>query len=122
MSTPHRIDVHKYVVPPFWANALPAHGGDPSSPRSSAPSNTVLPQWSPENAIDLMDSQEIATGILLLTAPGIVGWEKSDRREMARRVNEYTADLVARRSDRFEPVTNPIQGQVNLSIVEEVRA
>jgi hypothetical protein len=59
---------------------------------------------------------------LSLTAPGIVGWEESDRREMARRVNEYTADLVARRSDRFEPVTNPIQGQVNLSIVEEVRA
>jgi 6-methylsalicylate decarboxylase len=101
MSTKHRIDVHQHVVPPFWAKELPAHGGDPSGPRSGDPSHTVLPQWSPETAIDLMDSQEIATGMLSLTAPGIVGWDKAERREMARRVNEYTADLVDRRPDRF---------------------
>jgi predicted TIM-barrel fold metal-dependent hydrolase len=88
-------------LPPFWANELPAHGGDPSGARSGDPRSTVLPQWSPEVAIDLMDSQEIAIGILSLTAPGIVGWDKSERRKMARRVNEYTADLVAKRPDRF---------------------
>ena len=49
----------------------------------------------------MMDSQEIASGIPSLTAPGIVGWDKSDRREMARRVNEYTAYLVAKRPDRY---------------------
>jgi 6-methylsalicylate decarboxylase len=93
MSTTHRIDVHQHVVPPFWAQALPTHGGDPSG--------TVIPQWSPERAIDFMDSQVVATGILSLTAPSVVGWDKSERREMARRVNEYTADLVAKRPDRF---------------------
>jgi predicted TIM-barrel fold metal-dependent hydrolase len=101
MSTNHRIDVHQHVLPPFWVKALPTHGGDPSGPRSGDPSHAVLPRWSPESAVDLMDSQEIATGILSLTAPGIVGWDKSGRREMARRVNEYTADLVAKRPDRF---------------------
>ena len=30
MSAAHRIDVHQHVVPPFWAKALPTHGGDPS--------------------------------------------------------------------------------------------
>jgi predicted TIM-barrel fold metal-dependent hydrolase len=93
MTTPHRVDVHQHVVPPFWAKALPTHGGDPSG--------TVIPQWSPEIAIDFMDSQEIATGILSLTAPSVAHWDKSERREMARRVNEYTADLVAKRPDRF---------------------
>jgi len=29
MNAPYRIDVHQHVVPPFWAKALPAHGGDP---------------------------------------------------------------------------------------------
>ncbi|MEA2772721.1 MAG: 6-methylsalicylate decarboxylase [Acetobacteraceae bacterium] len=101
MSAPHRIDVHQHVVPPFWAKALPDHGGDPSGQRSGDPSHTVLPQWSPELAIDLMDSQEIATAILSLTAPSIVGWEQSERRKMARHVNDYTADLVAKRPDRF---------------------
>jgi predicted TIM-barrel fold metal-dependent hydrolase len=93
MSAPHRIDVHQHVVPPFYAKALPAHGGDPSG--------TITPQWSPESAINFMDSQEIATGILSLTAPSVVRWDKSERREIARRVNEYTADLVAKRPDRF---------------------
>ena len=101
MRTTHRIDVHQHVVPPFWAKELSTHGGDPSGPRSGDPSSTILPQWLPESAIDLMDSQEIATGILSLTAPGIVVWDQTERREMARRVNEYTADLVAKRSDRF---------------------
>ncbi|HYR18493.1 MAG TPA: amidohydrolase family protein [Myxococcales bacterium] len=93
ISTPHRIDVHQHVVPPFWAKELPTHGGDPSGSR--------IPQWSPERAIDFMDSQEIATGILSLTAPSIVRWDKGERREMALRVNEHTADLVAMRPDRF---------------------
>jgi predicted TIM-barrel fold metal-dependent hydrolase len=93
MSNTHRIDVHQHVVPPFWAKELPTHGGDPSG--------TVIPQWSPERAIDFMDSQAIATGILSLTAPSVVGWFKSEQREMARRINEYTADLVVNRPDRF---------------------
>jgi len=43
-------------VPAFWAKELPTHGGDPSG--------TVIPQWSPESAIDFMDFLEIATGIV----------------------------------------------------------
>jgi len=93
MSTTHRIDVHQHVVPTFWAKELPTHGGDPSG--------TVIPQWSPQSAIDMMDSQEIATAILSLTAPGVARWYKMERRKMARRVNEYTADLVAKWPDRF---------------------
>jgi hypothetical protein len=45
--------------------------------------------------------QNIARRILSLTAPSVVRWEKRERREMARRVNEYTAELVERRPDRF---------------------
>jgi aminocarboxymuconate-semialdehyde decarboxylase len=93
MNNAQRVDVHQHVVPPFWAKELPEHGGDPSG--------TVVPDWSPEAAVAFMDSQAIATGILSLTAPGVVRWYKSQRREMARRVNDYTAGLVAKRPDRF---------------------
>jgi aminocarboxymuconate-semialdehyde decarboxylase len=48
MSAPHRIDVHQHVVPPFYAKALPTHGGDPPG--------TIPPQWSPESAIDFIGS------------------------------------------------------------------
>jgi len=101
MSAAHRIDVHQHVVPPFWVEQLPAHGGDPSGVRAGDPSATVIPQWSPESAIEFMDSQEIATAMLSLTSPGIVRWEKGERREMARRVNDYTAGLVAKWPARF---------------------
>ena len=101
MNAPHRVDVHQHVVPPFWIEALPSHGGDPSGARAGDASSPVIPQWSSESAIAFMDSQEIATSILSLTSPGIVRWQEGERREMARRVNDYTADLVAKRPDRF---------------------
>src|ERR1700736_2270589 len=88
-----RIDIHQHIVPPFWAEALSAHGGDPSGWSS--------PAWTPENSIDFMDSQRIATAMLSLTAPGVTGWQGAPRRDMARRVNEFGAEVVARRPDRF---------------------
>jgi aminocarboxymuconate-semialdehyde decarboxylase len=93
MSSAHRIDVHQHVVPGFYAEALAAHGGDPSG--------SMTPQWSPQSAIDFMDSQQIATGILSVSTPSVVGWSTNERREMARRINEYVADLVAERPERF---------------------
>lgn len=93
MAAPDRIDVHQHIVPPFWAEALRDHGGDPSGWHS--------PAWSPESALSFMDRQGIATGILSLTAPGVSGWSGTARRDMARRVNDHTADLVRRHPDRF---------------------
>lgn len=93
MTSSHRIDVHQHVVPAFYAEALASHGGDPSG--------SVTPDWSPERAIAFMDSQQIATGILSLSTPSVVGWARDERRQMARRINEYTADLVAGQPDRF---------------------
>jgi 6-methylsalicylate decarboxylase len=95
MTSKNRIDVHTHVVPPVWADALPSHGGDPSGWAGPASA------WSPERAIAFMDSLQIATGILSLTAPGVQGWEGQAKLDMARQVNEYTAGLVARHPTRF---------------------
>jgi predicted TIM-barrel fold metal-dependent hydrolase len=93
VASPDRIDVHQHLVPPVWAAGLVDHGGDPSGWRS--------PDWTPDSAMDFMDGQHIRKGILSLTAPGVSGWHGAERRNMARRVNEYGADLAARNSDRF---------------------
>jgi predicted TIM-barrel fold metal-dependent hydrolase len=110
MATKNRIDVHQHVVPPFWADALAAHGGDPSGWHS--------PVWSPEAAIAFMDSQEIATGVLSLTAPGVQGWIGNSKRDIARRVNEYTANLVSRWSTRFGNFATLPLPDIEGSIVE----
>ena len=88
-----RVDVHTHVVPPFWAAALVDNGGDPSG--------WPVPGWSPDEHLKFMDDNQIATSVLSLTAPSVVGWPDRERREMARRVNEYTAALVSERPDRF---------------------
>ena len=93
MTFKNRIDVHQHVVPPFWADSLSAHGGDPSG--------WTTPEWSPQAAIDFMDAREIATAVLSLTAPGVAGWDGQEKRDIARRVNEYTADLVGTNPARF---------------------
>lgn len=88
-----RIDVHTHVVPPFWGEALPAHGGDPSG--------WTLPAWNPDTHVEFMDQNQIATSILSLTAPGVAGWQGDERREMARQVNEFTSALVSEQPTRF---------------------
>src|SRR5258705_4682516 len=88
-----RIDVHHHLVPPFWGEALPSHGGDPSG--------WSTPAWSPDASLAFMDDQQIATAVLSLTAPGVTVWQGPARRNMARRVNEFAAGLVAQRPDRF---------------------
>jgi aminocarboxymuconate-semialdehyde decarboxylase len=118
MDNNHRIDVHQHVVPPFWSEGLANNGGDPSGPRSGDAANSVIPKWTPEGAIALMDSQEISTGILSLTAPAIGGWAKKDRPEMARRVNEYTADLVRKNPARFGNFATLPMPDVERSLME----
>jgi 6-methylsalicylate decarboxylase len=88
-----RIDVHTHLVPPFWGAALPDHGGDPSG--------WTLPSWTPEIHLEFMDRNGIDTSILSLTAPGVTGWSGGERRDMARRVNEYAAELVAEKPRQF---------------------
>ena len=86
----NRIDVHQHVLPPFWVEGLAARGS-PHRP----------PPWSPEAALAFMDSREIATGVLSLTAPGLFAWAEAERGGMARRINAYAADLGVRWPGRF---------------------
>ena len=88
-----RIDVHTHLIPPFWAEELKSHGGDPSG--------WGAPEWSPEQLLKFMDDEEIAVSVLSLTAPGIEGWEGDARIDIARRVNDYGAHLMDQRPDRF---------------------
>ncbi len=110
MASSNRIDVHQHVVPPFWAEALPAHGGDPSGWSS--------PAWTPDQALAFMDSQQIETGVLSLTAPGVQGWDGGERPDIARRVNEYTAGLVSSFPQRFGHFATLPLPDVDASILE----
>ena len=88
-----RIDVHTHLIPPFWAEELKSHGGDPSGWGS--------PEWSPDQLLRFMDDEEIAMSVLSLTAPGVEGWKGDARIDITRRVNDYGAQLMEQRPERF---------------------
>ncbi len=112
--THNRIDVHQHIVPPFWAKRLEDSGGDPSGWKS--------PDWSPEQAIAFIDSLEIKTGILSLTAPSILGWKGQERVKMALRVNDYGVDLVRENPQRFGYFATLPLPEIDATLTEIERA
>jgi aminocarboxymuconate-semialdehyde decarboxylase len=106
----NRIDVHTHLIPPFWAEELKTRGGDPSG--------WGLPEWSPDSLLRFMDEEGIRISVLSLTAPGIEGWPADERVKMARRVNDYGADLVQKHPDRFGYFATLPLPDVHASLVE----
>lgn len=89
-----RIDLHAHHIPPVYRAALlaagmPTIGGYPT------------PVWTPERAIGMMDSFGIGTQVLSLSDPGVSFLSGEKAKTLARQVNEYTAELVKDRPDRF---------------------
>jgi predicted TIM-barrel fold metal-dependent hydrolase len=94
MSSPSgRIDVHFHAVPVFYREAGAAAG--------RMPARGVYPDFSPELAIELMDERGIGVAITSISSPGVHFGDDRSARELARRCNEYAADLTARWPTRF---------------------
>ena len=109
-----RVDVHTHLIPPFWAEELKSHGGDPSG--------WGAPDWSPEQAIAFMDEEDIAVSLVSLTAPGLEGWHGAARIDMARRVNDYGANLVRQHPRRFGYFASLALPDVDAGLAEINRA
>lgn len=93
-SAQGRMDVHHHLLPPFYRAALQRAGvGDFAG--------LALPEWTVERSLDLLDTQGIQAAILSLPAPGVDIGDAHAAVELARRCNEYAADLVQRYPRRF---------------------
>jgi 6-methylsalicylate decarboxylase len=110
----NRVDIHTHLVPPFWTEALKAHGGDRSGWGS--------PEWSPQCLLEFMDAEEIAVSVLSLTAPGIEGWQGADRVKIAREINDYGASLVNDQPSRLGYLATLALPDVEASLTEICRA
>ena len=86
------IDVHFHAMTPAFRKALTAKPLGPI---------IRIPEWSPNLAIEFMDRQETAAGILSVSIPGTHLGDDAEARVLARRVNEEFASYIAARPDRF---------------------
>ncbi|MFI9380125.1 amidohydrolase family protein [Kutzneria sp. NPDC052558] len=93
MTRARRIDTHQHVVPPRYAEWMREKGIRPGS--------IDLPSWSESAALKFMDGQDIQTGVLSLSTPGVYFGDVPEARSWAREINEFCAALVTRRPDRF---------------------
>ena len=94
MAGRDRIDVHHHVLPAFFREAQTA-GGYPAT------AYRPFPDWSPETALALMDRLGIATAILSFSAPGVYFGDAGAAAGLARRCNDYLAELIAAHPGRF---------------------
>jgi 6-methylsalicylate decarboxylase len=89
-----RIDVHHHVVTPAYVEELAKvgvfeAGGGP------------FPNWKPEDSLVVMDRNTINTALLSVSSPGLSFGDDGKARDMARVLNEFSAQTVTRWPERF---------------------
>jgi predicted TIM-barrel fold metal-dependent hydrolase len=93
MTSARRIDFHFHLIPKFYQDAVYEAGTGPQIGR--------YPDWSPERALELMDAHAIEVALTSLAQPGVQFGDPGHARALARRCNDYAAELIARWPRRF---------------------
>src|ERR1700723_311574 len=87
------IDTHHHLLPDFFWQATENAG---------APVGGLLPlRWSKEASLSFMDDAGIDVAVVSLSTPGVHTGDSAKARALARRCNEFSAELVQARPDRF---------------------
>ncbi|MFJ4618188.1 amidohydrolase family protein [Streptomyces sp. NPDC088812] len=113
MSDPARIDVHQHLVPPDRGRAMAERAAALGWP---------APAWDVQGAIAVMDRRSIATGLLSFPAPLAAPDDSAGARAGARSVNDYTAEVVKDRPDRFGHFAVLPLPDVDAALAEAARA
>ena len=87
------IDTHHHILPDFfWRETNDSH----------APIGGLAPlQWSKEAMISFMDDAGIDVAVMSVSTPGVHLGVSEKARSLARRCNEFAAELIHTRPDRF---------------------
>src|SRR5580700_6025467 len=87
------IETHHHLLPDFFWQA---------TENAQAPVGGLAPlQWSKEASISFMDDAGIDVAVVSLSTPGVHTGDSGKARALARRRNEFSAELVHARPDRF---------------------
>jgi 6-methylsalicylate decarboxylase len=87
------VDLHQHVIPDFYWEA--------SNEDGNAAGGINPPRWSLAGAIAYLDEAGIDVAVPSISTPGVHFGNDAAARTLARRVNEYLADIKRERPDRF---------------------
>jgi len=107
----NRIDTHIHLIPPSFAPALKAAGGDPSG--------YPLPTFSTSALFSAIEELGVETAVLSLTAPGpAIAGSGPEGRQLARKCNDEAMQIVEEGKGRFKlfgstPSWTDVQGTID---------
>jgi predicted TIM-barrel fold metal-dependent hydrolase len=110
MPSPRRIDVHFHLIPEFYSEAVYAAGRGPAIGR--------YPDWTPALALELMDAHGIEVALTSLAQPGVGFADADGGAALARRYNEYAAELGTRYPGRFGALGTVPMGDIDAAVKE----
>jgi len=87
------VDLHHHVIPGFYWEA--------SNEDGDAAGGITPPRWSLGGAIAYLDEAGIDVAVPSISTPGVHFGDDGAARRLARRVNEYLAEIKRDRPDRF---------------------
>jgi 6-methylsalicylate decarboxylase len=87
------VDLHHHVIPDFYWQA--------SNEDGNAAGGITPPHWSLDGAIAYLDEARIDVAVPSISTPGVHFGDDAAARVLARRVNEYLAEIKRDRPDRF---------------------
>ena len=94
------IDVHTHAVPDFFKDALIA-SGEPVVDGKVLVDGFLTPEWDLESYMQRRDQLGCNFSIMSLTAPGVSFVGGTQATDLARRLNEYMAKLMAKHPSRL---------------------
>ncbi len=111
-----RIDVHHHALPPFYVDAIRSTGYDRTG-------GIRFPEWRPQDSLVVMDGHDVDMAVLSVSTPGVAFLESpAAARQLARRCNEWLAELAAAHPGRFAPLAClPLPG-VDAALTEAAHA
>jgi predicted TIM-barrel fold metal-dependent hydrolase len=89
------VDVHAHYLPAFYREALVEHGHDQPD------GFPLIPEWSADEHVAVMDRLGIATSVLSISSPGIHFGDVAVTASLARAVNEEGRRAVVDHPGRF---------------------
>ena len=91
------IDIHHHILPPVYL----AEARDQLIAQQQGYMPSRVLSWSPQNSLAEMDQNGIVTSIVSVSTPGIWFGNVQSARSLARRCNEYAAQLTKDYPGRF---------------------
>ena len=91
------IDVHSHIIPPFYL----AENRDRIAGSRGGEISRAWLEWSPQQSLAAMEEHGVETSMLSLSTPGVWFGNAEEARKLARRVNEYGAELARSHPGRF---------------------